>query len=221
VSVCRIHPNPPPAHAGTLEALSRLPTTVLSDQLDRLGGAGGLLPVGDLGTGIVAGRALTVRTRPGDNLVVHKAADIAARGDFIVVDAGGATDRAIVGELWCRHAASRGVAAVAVDGAARDAAALRTLAFPVFARGVCSQGPYKEGPGEIGGTIALGGTTVAAGDYVVGDADGVVVVPRERAAAVVASAERRLAQEAQMLAAIAAGSLDRSWLDALQVEEVG
>lgn len=221
MSHCRLYPQAPEADPAVLAALGKLPVTVVSDQLERGGGIVGLLPIAPLAGRVVAGRALTVKTRPGDNLVVHKAADIAEPGDFIIIDAGGAVDRAIIGELWCRHALSKGVVAVAVDGAVRDAHALRELDLPVFARAVIHQGPFKVGPGELRGPIAAGGTVVHSGDYLVGDDDGLVTVPAARAAEVVAAAERRLEEEERMLQEIAEGRLDRSWLDdALTMEEI-
>jgi regulator of RNase E activity RraA len=100
----------------------------------------------------------------------------------LVVDGGGALDRAVLGEIMARYAAARGLAALVVDGAVRDVEGLAGGALPVFARGVNHLGPYKDGPGEIGGPVHAGGTVVRAGDVVVGDADGVVVIPRAYAA---------------------------------------
>lgn len=188
--------------------------------MDRSGGLSGLLPVCDLANRVVVGRALTVKTRPGDNQIVHKAADLAEPGDFMVIDAGAVTDRAIIGEIWCRYAASRGVVGVALDGAVRDVHVLRALDMPVFARAVTHQGPFKVGSGEIRGPVAIGGTVVRNGDYVIGDADGVVVVSAARATDVLVAAQARLAKEELMLRDIAAGTLDRSWLDPLVVVEV-
>ena len=145
--------------------------------MDRLHGAVGLRPVpATLGDTRLVGPALTVLTRPGDNLVVHKALDLARPGYVIVVDGAGDETRALVGDLLCRYAAARGVAGLVVDGAVRDIRDLATLGLPVFARSVSHLGPFKNGPGEIGVPISVGGMAVTAGDLVVGDDDGVVAV---------------------------------------------
>ena len=121
----------------------------------------------------LSGPALTVRTRPGDNLMIHKAIDIAAPGDVIVVDGGGDLTNSLIGEIMVRHAASRQVGGFVINGSIRDADALITQALPVYAAGITHRGPYKDGPGEINVAIAIDGMTVEPGDLIVGDADGV------------------------------------------------
>ncbi|PWG61524.1 dimethylmenaquinone methyltransferase [Sediminicurvatus halobius] len=205
-----------------VERFSRLNTPAVSDNLERCHGSVGLYPVGGclaaLGLKAMAGPALTVRTRPGDNLVVHKALDLAQPGDILVIDARGEVTNAILGELMCRYARSRGIAGIVLDGAIRDFDALSAGILPVFARSASHLGPYKSGPGEIHGTVHIGGITVDDGDILVGDADGVVVVPRWRAEATVAAAERVVEMERQQAEEIDNGRLDRSWIDrALEV----
>ena len=218
MSTCRLHPPGPRPDDGLLERCRALPTSILSDCMARSGGVNGVHPVPGGGWPRVAGPALTVRTRPGDNLVVHRALDLAEPGDVLVVDGGGALDRALLGEIMARYAAARGLAALVVDGAVRDVEGLAAGAVPVFARGVNHLGPYKDGPGEIGGPVHAGGTVVRAGDVVVGDADGVVVVPRERVAEVVAAGEEQARTEEAVFAHIAAGTWDRSWVAAALTE---
>ncbi|SNS89085.1 Regulator of RNase E activity RraA [Geodermatophilus pulveris] len=218
MSTCRVHPPGPRPDDGLLARARALPTSILSDALARTGGVTGVLPVPGGRWPRVAGPALTVRTRPGDNLVVHRALDLARPGDVLVVDGGGALDRAVLGEIMARYAAARGLAALVVDGAVRDVEGLAAGALPVFARGVTHVGPYKDGPGEVGGAVQAGGTVVRAGDVVVGDADGVVVVPHERAAEVLADGEGLLRAEEAVFADIAAGTLDRSWVTAALTE---
>lgn len=222
MSRCRIYPASPPIDRELATELGGIPVAILSDQLERTGGLRGILPVADMPVGsTVVGRALTVRTRPGDNLVVHKAVDLAEPGDFLVIDAGGLNDRSVIGDILCSYAASRGIAAIALDGMVRDIAELRAGSLPIFALGVTHVGPYKVGPGEIRGPVSVGGTVVRSGDYVVGDADGVVVVPRGREREVLANARVRAAKEAEMLTDIKSGQLDRSWVDAaLDIEYV-
>jgi regulator of RNase E activity RraA len=183
--------------------------------MSRLPGARGLVPLtGTTGTTRLVGPAWTVRTRPGDNLVVHKAVDLARPGDVLVIDAGGGADRAIIGDLICRHAVSRGIAGIVLDGAARDVREIAALGLPVFARGVTHLGPYKDGPGEIGGPVAVGGLTVSTGDLIVGDENGVLALPADRAGQIADAAEALLRREAGIVAAIDGTGWDRSWVDA-------
>jgi RraA family protein len=164
--------------------------------------------------GALIGSALTVRTRPGDNLMVHKAVDMAQPGDVIVVDAGGDLTNAIVGEILIALARSRGVAGYVIDGAARDVDAIAASDFPVYARGITHRGPYKDGPGEINVIVTIGGQTVGPGDIMVGDGDGVLAVPRGEALRIAELARAQLTREAATLRAIADGTIDRSWVDA-------
>lgn len=161
----------------------------------------------------VAGPALTVKVRPGDNLFLHKALDIAQPGDVIVVAAGGALDNAIIGEMMGRYAVSRGIAGIVIDGAVRDIEGLAELPIPVYARGVTPNGPWKSGPGEIGYPIAAANVVVASGDLVVGDQDGIIVLPREDAAPVIEKALAHAATEAQWAQQIATRSWPRAWVD--------
>lgn len=213
MAVCLLYPDADALDEELRVGLSRLSAALISDQMERSNGLRRILPVTPL-TGPVAGRAFTVKSQPGDNLVIHQAAEFVRPGDFLIIDAGGDLDRAVIGELWCGYVKSKGAVGVAVDGAARDQEAVARLGMPVFARAITHLGPYKTGSGEIRGPVAVGGTVVHTGDYVVGDSDGVVVVPRERAAQVLAMANARQATEARMLADITAGRLDRSWLSA-------
>lgn len=211
---CRIHPARPRPSPELLERLLALPTTIVSDSQQRAGGAIGLHAVASLGPGAtVGGPALTVRTRPGDNLVVHQAMRLLRPGEVLVVDAGGATDRAIAGEIMLRYLKAQDAAAVVIDGAVRDREGIAEQGLPVFARGVSHLGPYKSGPGEIRGEIQVGGAVVRQGDLVLADADGVVVVAADRAAVVADVAEGRAAAEETLLAQASAGALDFAWVD--------
>lgn len=212
MSTCHLHPRGPQPDPALLERCRALPTSILSDSMERVGGLTGLQWVRGGSWSRVAGPALTVRTRPGDNLVVHRALDLGDPGDVLVVDGGGALDRAVLGEIMARYAVTRGFAALVVDGAIRDVEGLAALPIPVFARGVNHLGPYKDGPGALHGDVQAGGSVVRSGDIVAGDADGVVAVPRERAAEVVGIGEGRLRDEEETFVQIAAGTLDRSWV---------
>lgn len=209
----RIARRPRKVDAGLVAKFKTLPLANISDCMWRMTAGGPRLrPMH--GGGVLAGPALTVKTRPGDNLMVHKAIDMAEPGDVIVVDAGGDLTTAIIGELMAAHAVTRGIAGLVIDGAIRDSAALRAGRFPVFAAGITHRGPYKDGPGEINVAIALDGMVIAPGDLILGDEDGVLCVPFDEAESVYAQARAKSAAEEKQMAAIKAGSIDRSWVDA-------
>lgn len=207
----RIRLDFPRVAAATVASAAGIATSTLADNQNRLGIARGIAPVAP---GLrLAGPAFTVRVAPADNLLVHKALDVAAAGDVLVVDGYGCESHALFGELLALHARRRGLAGVVVDGYVRDVAGIRACGLPVFARGACPAGPYKNGPGEIGHPIVCGGLVVQPGDLVVGDDDGLVVVSAVDAAAVVAAAALQAEREQQTLAAIEAGTWDRAWID--------
>jgi len=190
-----------------------LPVANVSDCMSRVTAGGPRLrPVH--ASGNMAGPALTVRTRPGDNLMVHRALDMAEPGDIIVVDAGGDLTNAIIGELMQSHALQRGVGGMVINGAVRDVAALRAGRLPVFAAGVTHRGPYKDGPGEINVPVAFDGMVVQPGDLVIGDEDGFLCVPFDQVDTVHAAAVAKQAAETVQMAEILAGTSDRSWVEA-------
>jgi RraA family protein len=191
---------------------AKMVTPHLSDSMERLyAGGPQLRPMYKGGT--LAGPAFTVKTAPGDNLLVHKALDIARAGDVVVVDAGGFPDHAIIGELMAAHARQRGIAGLVIWGAIRDSAELGAGSYPVFARAVTHRGPYKNGPGEINVPITMGGMPVAPGDIIVGDADGLVAISLDQAERILASAKAILEKETAAMKQIQAGSVDRGWVD--------
>lgn len=209
----RILPRPSVVDAALVARLAALPVANVSDAGLRLSAAGAeLRPMHD-GTKM-AGVAITVRTRPGDNLMVHKALGMASQGDVVVVDAGGDLTNAIIGELMTAYAATRGIAGIVIYGAIRDRDELAKASLPVYACGVTHRGPYKDGPGEINVPISLGGMPVNPGDVVLGDADGVIAVPAADAQRIYELASAKHQQEIEQLAAIRAGRSERSWIDA-------
>ena len=109
--------------------------------------------------------------------MVHAALDLATEGDVIVVDAGGDLTNAVFGELMLTTAQRKRIGGIVINGAVRDYAAIRAQRLPVYAAGITHRGPYKDGPGEVNVTIAIGGMTIAAGDLIIGDDDGVLCVP--------------------------------------------
>jgi RraA family protein len=206
----RILPRAPLADSALLERLARLPVSNVSDNLQRHIGAR-LTPFHRTGT--LVGTAFTVKTRRGDNLMVHKAIDVAGPGDVLVVDAGGALDHAIIGELMAGWAKKRGIAGFVIDGAIRDSNELAQGDYPVYAAGVTHRGPYKDGPGELNVVVSIGGMVVRPGDLIAGDHDGVLAIPREDAERVIADAEAQNRKEQAAMAAIQAGTWDRKWVD--------
>ena len=208
-----IHSRQRAVSAALVEQFRQVPVANVSDCMSRMTAGGARLrPMHD--GSVLAGPALTVRCRPGDNLLVHKALDLAAPGDVIVVDAGGDLTNAIIGEIMTTYAQHRGIGGMVINGAIRDSAALRQSSFPVYAAGVTHRGPYKDGPGEINGPIALDGMIVEPGDLVVGDADGLLCIPFDQVDAVHRAAADKQAAEAQTFAQIAAGEFDTRWIDA-------
>ncbi|HEY0836839.1 MAG TPA: RraA family protein [Azospirillum sp.] len=208
----RIERGQPRPSTDLVTAFRTIPTAIISDNMNRLfAGGTALRPVHRTGT--LCGPALTVRTRPGDNLMVHKALDVAEPGDVVVVDAGGDTTNAIIGEIMWSYARRRGIAGFVIDGAVRDTAAIAAGDLPVYARGATHRGPYKDGPGEIDVPVSVGGMVVMPGDIVVGDEDGVLAVPLADAWEILALALTQQERETGILRSIQDGTIDRSWVD--------
>lgn len=216
MNTIRLHEPAPAIASDLIERAAQLPTPAISDSSERTTGATGLRPVGaslsSRAGRSMAGTARTVRTRPGDNLAVHVALDAGRPGDVLVVDARGEVTNAILGELMTGYAESLGFEGIVVDGAVRDHDPISAGGIPVFARGISHMGPYKSGPGELHGIATIGGVPVADGDLVVGDADGVVVVPATRVREVLTLAEAVVEKEERQRADIEAGRWDRSWI---------
>ncbi|CAN0340576.1 unnamed protein product, partial [Chrysoparadoxa australica] len=161
-----------------------------------------------------AGVALTVRSRPGDNLMLHKAINMAVPGDVIVVDAGGDLTNSLMGEMMLAYAIKQGVVGLVLNGSIRDAGAFLDINLPTFAAGITHRGPYKDGPGEVNVPISLDGMVIEPGDIVIGDLDGVLAVPRAEAETILKKAEAKLDADTRQMKAIAEGTNDRSWVDA-------
>lgn len=187
--------------AALVERFAAMPAGVVADAMHRLGALDAGIAAVWPGAAVV-GTALTVWVRAGDNALVGQAIEMGQPGDVLVVNAQGALTSAVVGELLSMACRRRGVRGAVVDGAVRDLDALRTLPFPVFARGSCAAGPTKEGSGEIGYPVAVGGVVVMAGDIVVADGDGVVIVPAGDAEAVLGRADAISEWEARRRSAL-------------------
>ena len=160
----------------------------------------------------------TVRVYPGDNLMVHKALDVARAGDVIMVDGQGGSGsmrNALLGSLICTKAKHRAIAGFIVDGLIRDLPAILELGIPVFARGTTAVGPLHRGPGEINFPIACGGVVANPGDVVVADRAGIVVVPHSSVSDLVKRLEARAPQAEAYHAAVQRGDFSNAWVDAL------
>ena len=162
----------------------------------------------------VVGTALTVEVRPGDNLMIHAAMSLAKPGDVLVIDGKGDQTSALMGTIMMTACRKLGIAGVVVDGAVRDSLEIEEMGFPVFSVGTNPNGPTKQVPGRIGHPVTVGGVTVHPGDLVLGDADGVVVVEREKIAALLPLAAKKVKDEAARIAAIQQGDTAAKWLDA-------
>jgi len=208
----RIRSRPRAVDRQWVEKFRQLPVANVSDSMHRLyGGGAQLRPMHR--DGKLAGPAITVKAPPGDNLMLHKAIDMAVEGDVIVVDAGGDVTHALMGEMMLAHARGRGVAGFVLNGAIRDADAFLEMNVPAFAVGVTHRGPYKNGPGEINGPIAIGGMVVMPGDLVLGDADGVVVIPADDVAEVYERTAAKHAAENAQMDNILAGKHKPTWFN--------
>jgi regulator of RNase E activity RraA len=208
----RIRKNTRKVSPDIIEKFRVLPVANVSDSMSRMTASGARLrPMHKSGS--LAGPALTVKSRPGDNLMLHKAIDMAEPGDVIVVDAGGDLINSLFGELMLTHAIKRGVAGLVINGAVRDAQAIFERNHPVFAAGITHRGPYKDGPGEIGFPISIDGMLIEPGDLILGDWDGLVAVPFDAVETVLAATQAKQEAETKQMQDIERGTNDRTWVD--------
>lgn len=209
---CRIFLKVDRPDAALVNGFKGLPVANIADEMNRFFCvAASIKPFNEKP---LLGTAFTVKARVGDNLMLHKALDLAQPGDVIIVDAQGDLTNSITGEIMMTQAAVNGLAGVVIDGAIRDAEAMKTLAMPVYAAGVQPKGPYKDGPGEINVPISCGGVIVYPGDIVVGDQDGIVIIRPADAPTVLEKAKAKLAKEQQIIQTIKDRiPRDKSWVD--------
>ena len=161
----------------------------------------------------VVGPAITVRLPPGDNLMAHQAIALVLQGDIIVVDTGGNTLNAPFGQIMCTVCVKKGIRGIVIDGVIRDIEHLRAMNFPVFARGASPQACEKDGPGTINTKIACGNVVVEPGDLIIGDDNGVVVIPKEKIEQVIIEAQAIQEKESSRLQQIEKGNLYPVWLE--------
>ncbi len=168
---------------------------------------------------ITSGPALTVKSRAGDNLLIHNALNIAQEGDIIIVSNEGDSSRSLMGAIMFNYARYKKIGALILDGPIRDIGVARKMDFPIYATGSTPAGPYKEGPGEVNVPISCGEISVNPGDVIVMDEDGVIVIPRDDAADALAAAEPYARQDADKILAAVNGTAKRSWVDKLNKEK--
>ena len=190
--------------AEVVAQAAKFPSSILADVAGRRGALHGR--IAPLAPSMrFAGPAITVEVRPGDNLMIHAAMAIAQPGDV---------SSALMGEIMSQQCVALGVAAVVIDGAVRDSEAIRELGFPMYAAGLNPNGPTKFVPGRLNHPISIGGVTVNPGDLVVGDADGVTVIERAKAAAMLPLAGEKVAAETRRIAQIKSReALAPAWLN--------
>lgn len=210
----RVMQNAPHSPPDLIDAYTTFPTADISDMLNRLYTMSSVLKNVSNQQPFVA-PACTVKVFPGDNLMVHKALDIARPGDVIVIDAGASSMNGIIGDLIATKAKHRGIAAFIVDGLVRDIDGIRETGLPVYARGITPIGPLHRGPGEINYPISCGGIVVNPGDIICADMDGVVVVRQEFASEILSRLERQQSQLATYIAAVQRGEFSNAWVDTL------
>lgn len=218
-----IHPGPgfrvrldfPRLDRGLMQEFTQFATPDISDLLNRLYAVDPAITCLTGSHHSLCGPACTVKVFPGDNLMVHKALDVAKPGDIVVVDAGASTMNAVLGDLICTKAKHRKIAGFIVDGLIRDLPDVLPLDFPVFARGTTSIGPLHRGPGEINFAICCGGIVINPGDLIVADAAGTVVVPQDIARELLQRLKKHQATNAAYLASVKRGEFSNQWVDDL------
>jgi RraA family protein len=207
----RVFASMPRLDRELMEKFRDIPVANICDTMGRIYGLDkGVKPYNRIR---LLGPAFTVKVPLGDNLMFHKALDMAQPGDIIAVDGEGCMDHSLCGEIMMRTAIKRGIAGFLIGGCIRDVEALANLPLAVFALGVQPKGPYKNGPGEINVPIAIGGQAILPGDLLVGDPDGVVVIRAADAPEVLAKALKHFAMEEDKFRKIEEGTLDKSWVD--------
>ena len=207
-----IHPKKDAFKDG-IKALEGLATSVVSDVLGRTIGSVGILPVNKSPVAI-CGNAVTVKVRPGDNLLIHKALQMLQPGDVLVVDGGGDISRALFGEIMMTVAKAKGAIGGVFDGAIRDVDTFEKHQFPCYARGINLRGPYKDGPGSINTPVSIGGMVVNPGDVILGDCDGIISLSPADVMIAAKLGKEKEGIERKTIKSILDGRYDDAWVDA-------
>lgn len=199
--------------AQVVQQYAQIPAANVCDVLQRSCAMHPRIRLMSAAEGRMVGTAYTVKTRAGDNLTIHAAMEHIGEGDVLVVSNEGDDSRALMGEIMFSYLrCQKKIAGIVLDGPLRDYDAVRGMDFPIYATGSTPGGPYKEGPGEVNVPIACGNVPVAPGDIILGDADGVVVIPHADAAAALEKCRAYHAADEAKLQAALSGTSDRSWV---------
>lgn len=194
-----------------IEGFAGLPVANIADMMNRMFCLDA--KIRPMNAAPLCGPAFTISTRPGDNLLLHKALDMAQPGDILVVAAQGDLSNSIMGELMALWSIKRGLGGFIFDGAIRDIGTLKNMNIPIYASGITPAGPYKDGPGEINFAVSCGGVVINPGDILVGDEDGVVVIKPEDAPALLKKAQAKNLAEQKTMEEIENMAWDRTWID--------
>ncbi|WP_062229174.1 RraA family protein [Aureimonas frigidaquae] len=198
-----------------IEAYRSVPSCHAGDVIGRHSGSRGLTPYHRDLSAVMVGPAITVRIRPGDNLMIHLAMMMAEPGDIIVIDGGGDLSTAVIGGLMRTTALARRIGGFVLDGALRDVAEWAEGGICAYAMGNTLRGPSKDGPGEVNVPVSCAGMSVLPGDLILGDGDGVICIPAAQAQELLPLCRAHAQKEKQIAAANATGTLDRARFDAL------
>lgn len=211
----RINPRVELVAPRLVEAFRSLPVAAIGDAMSRNVGAIGLKRYHARLDTVLCGPALTVRVRPGDNLMIHKALAMASPGDVLVIDGGGDVTQALMGGLMRTTCLTRQLGGLVIDGAVRDLVEWAEEGMPIFAKGHTHRGPSKDGPGEINVPVACAGLAVQPGDLIVGDADGVIAVPSADVERVLGLTRTHLEKEEKIREGNRSGTTDPERFDAV------
>lgn len=215
----RINPRAAGPDAETVAAFRAMPVAAIGDSMSRNVGTLGLRQYHRRLETVLCGPAVTVRVRPGDNLMIHKALMMVAPGDVLVIDGGGDVSQALVGGLMRTTCVAKQLGGLVIDGAVRDLCEWAEDGMPIFAKGHTHRGPSKDGPGEVNVPVSCAGLVVMPGDLIIGDADGVIAVPADQAQDVLQKTRAHLAKEARIRETNRLGTADPERFDAVLREK--
>ncbi|RVU55539.1 RraA family protein [Anaerosphaera multitolerans] len=197
-----------------LREYENIPTANIGDAMFRLSNMDSRIKLISTPNKIVVGRAITVKARSGDNLMLHKALDIGGPDDFIVVSNDGGSERALMGEIMAIYAEKvRNISGIIIDGPIRDVDELSKMGMAIYATGITPKGPYKEGPGEINTPITCGEQVVLPGDLIVADSDGVAVIHYKDVKQILDKIKEFQKNDFKKVQLAKEGKSDRKWVD--------
>ncbi|MGX9363416.1 RraA family protein [Pantoea ananatis] len=200
-----------------VKAFSKIAAANVADCMGRLCGMNPQIKLMSNPSGrIMCGVALTVKARAGDNMMLHKAMNISQPGDVIVISNEEERSRAVMGEIMFNYLQGfKKIEGIVIDGPVRDIDVLSKGTLPLYATGTTPSGPYKEGPGEVNVPVSCGGIIVNPGDIILGDRDGVIVIPKSDAHSILEKAIVLSEKDKNKAANSAAGTVNRQWVDDL------